>query len=191
MTQQIQRVAWQLEIPGPPNNTTKNLTSVEPTQYIISVACCFILANYINRQRIYTRLPGGSPRIKMVIYTTALQDPQPNRLYTRLPGVNQHKIAIYTAAVPEPIQIVTRQPCIYPLPHGVAIYTAAIPEPIQIYTRQPCIYPLAHEVAFYTAAIQDSSWLYSLQPGAYKNRSLHGSRSRANSAVIHCCRVYK
>ena len=93
---------------------------------------------YIKRQRIYTRLPGGSPRIKMVINTAALQDPQPNRLYTRLPGVNAHKIAIYTAAVPEPIQI---------------------------YTRQPCIYPLPHEVAIYTAVIQDSSWLYTLLPG--------------------------
>ena len=139
------------------------------------------------RQRIYTRLPGGSPQIKMVIYTAALQDPQPNRLYTWLPGVNAHKIAIYTAAVPGPIQIYTRQPCIYPLPHEVAIYTAAIPEPIQIYTRQPCIYPLPHEVAIFTAAIQDSSRLYTLQPGAYKNCYLHGSRSSAKSAVIHCC----
>ena len=114
----------------------------------------------------------------MVIYTAALQEAQPNRLYTRLPGVNQHKIAIYTAAVPEPIQIYTRQPCIYHLLHEVAIYTAAIPDPIQIYTRQLCIYPLPHEVAIYTAAIQDSSRLYTLQPGAYKNRYLHGSRSK-------------
>ena len=71
-----------------------------------------------TRLRIYTRLPGGSSCIKMVIYTAALQDSQPNRLYTRLPGVNmkfiftrppfqslfrlamcQHKIAIYTAAI--------------------------------------------------------------------------------------------
>ena len=101
------------------------------------VVNCIILL-FIYRQRIYTRLPGGSPRIKMVIYTAALQDPQPNRLYTRLPVVNAHKIAIYTAAVPEPIQI---------------------------YTRQPCIYPLPHEVAIYTAVIQDSSWLYTLLPG--------------------------
>ena len=37
---------------------------------------------------IYTRLPGGSPCIKMVIYTASLHDSKPNRLYTRLPGVN-------------------------------------------------------------------------------------------------------
>ena len=40
------------------------------------------------RQRIYTRLPGGGPCIKMVIYTAALQNSQPNRLYTRLPDVS-------------------------------------------------------------------------------------------------------
>ena len=39
-------------------------------------------------QRIYTRLLGWSPCIKMVMYTAALQDSQPNWLYTRLPGVN-------------------------------------------------------------------------------------------------------
>ena len=48
------------------------------------------------------------------------------------------KLAIYTAAGCQ---------------HKIAIYTAAVPEPIQIYTRQPCIYPLQHEVAIYAAAI--------------------------------------
>ena len=52
--------------------------------------------------------------------------------------------------------------------HKIAIYTAAVPEPIQIYTRQPCIYPLPHEVAIYTAAIQEPGRLYTLLPGAYK-----------------------
>ena len=40
-------------------------------------------------QRIYTRLPGGSPCFKMVIYTAAVQEAQPNRLYTQLSGVNR------------------------------------------------------------------------------------------------------
>ena len=65
----------------------------------------------------------------------------------------QHKIAIYTAAGCQ---------------HKIAIYTAAVPEPIQIYTRQPCIYPLPHEVAIYTAVIQEPSRLYTLLPCAYK-----------------------
>ena len=44
---------------------------------------------FLLRQRIYTRLPDGSPCMKMVMYMAALQDSQPNRLYTRLPGVNR------------------------------------------------------------------------------------------------------
>ena len=43
---------------------------------------------YRARQRIHTRLPGGIPCIKMVINTAALQNSQPNRLYTRLSGVS-------------------------------------------------------------------------------------------------------
>ena len=86
-------------------------------------------------QRIYTRLPGGSPCIKMIIYTAALQKSQPNRLYKRLPG--QHIIAIYTAAVPEQIQtIYTAAVC----QHKIAFYTAAIQEPNRLYTLLPGVY---------------------------------------------------
>ena len=52
--------------------------------------------------------------------------------------------------------------------HKIAINTAAVPEPIQIYTRQPCIFPLPHEVAIYTAVIQEPGRLYTFLPGAYK-----------------------
>ena len=43
---------------------------------------------FFFRQRIYTGLPGGSPCIKIFIYTAAVQEAQLNRLCTRLPGVN-------------------------------------------------------------------------------------------------------
>ena len=84
----------------------------------------------IFRQRIYTRLPGGSPCIKRVIYTTAVQEAHPIRLYTRLPGVNikllftrsRANSDIYTAAV---------------CPHKIVIYTAAIQEPNRLYTLLP------------------------------------------------------
>ena len=77
---------------------TKALISFAVTAKLI---CVFVFAYakcwfshdaahmYLIWQRIYTRLPGGSPCIKMVIYTAALQNSQPNRLYTRLPGVNR------------------------------------------------------------------------------------------------------
>ena len=41
-----------------------------------------------------------------------------------------------------------------------------------------------HKIVIYTAAIQEPNRLYSLLPGVYKkNRYLHGSRSRAKSAI--------
>ena len=56
----------------------------------MSLVSCLQLLNILSEiwQRIYTRLPGGSPCIKVVIYTAAVQEAQPNRLYTRVPGVN-------------------------------------------------------------------------------------------------------
>ena len=87
---------------------------------------------YFLWQRIYTRLPGGSPYIKIVIYTAALQDAQPNILYTRLPFVNincylhgsrsRANSDIHTAAV---------------CPHKIAIYTEAIQEPNRLYILLP------------------------------------------------------
>ena len=47
--------------------------------------CCRVNNDFT---RIYTRLPDGSHCIKMVIYTAAVQEAQPNWLYTRLPDVN-------------------------------------------------------------------------------------------------------
>ena len=86
-------------------------------------------------QRIYTRLPGGSLCIKMVICTAALQYSQPNRLYTRPPGVNIKLLF-------------TRQPCqshfsyIHGcrVSHKIAVYTAAIQEPNRLYTLLPGVY---------------------------------------------------
>ena len=112
--------------------------------------------------------------------TAALQDSQPNRLYTRLPDVNI-KNAIFTAAVPEQIQIYTAAVC----PHKIAIYTAAVQEPNRLYTllpgiyiqllftRQPfksqigyihcCqVYIHVHKIVIYTAAIQEPNRLYAL-----------------------------
>ena len=103
------------------------------------------------RQRIYSRLPGGSPCIKMVI--------------TRHPFKFSAKSAIYTAAGCQ---------------HIIAIYTAAVPEQIQnIYMAAVC----PHKIAIYTAAIQEPNRLYTLLPVVYKNRYLHGSHSRAKSAI--------
>ena len=94
--------------------------------------------------------------------------------------------------------------------HIIAIYTAAVPEQIQtIYTAAVC----PHKIAIYTAAIQEPNRLNTLLPSVYKNRYLHGSRSRDKSVIyiaagcihrllftrqpfksqlgyIHCCRVY-
>ena len=60
----------------------------------------------------------------------------------------------------------------------IAIYTAAIPEQIQtIYTAAVC----PHKIAIYTAAIQEPD-IHCCQVYT-KNRYLHGSRSRAKSAI--------
>ena len=77
-----------------------------------------------------TRLPGGNLYIQIVIYTAAIQEP--NRLYTRLPGVSiilflhgirsRAKSVIYTAAV---------------CPNRIVIYTAAIKEPNLLYSLLP------------------------------------------------------
>ena len=65
--------------------------------------------------------------------------------------------------------------------HIIAIYTAAVPEQIQtIYTAAMC----PNKTAISTAALQEPNRLYTLLPGAYiKNCYLHGSHSRANSAI--------
>ena len=71
-----------------------------------------------------TRLPDGSPCIKIVIYTAAVQEAQPIRLYSRLLGV-RIKISIYTAAVQKSkvnSDIYTAVVC----PYKIVIYTAAI-----------------------------------------------------------------
>ena len=76
------------------------------------------------------------------IYTAAgLEFTYQNGYLHGSPSRFSAKSAIYTAAGCQ---------------HKIAINTAAVPEPIQIYTRQPCIYPLPHEVAIYTAVIQDT-----------------------------------
>ena len=89
----------------------------------------------------------------------------------------QHIIAIYTAAVPEQIQtIYTAAVC----PNKIAIYTAAIQEPNRLYTLLPGVYK---PIVIYTAAVQEPYRLYTLLPGEYIACYLHGSHSRANSAV--------
>ena len=112
----------------------------------------------------------------------------------------QHIIAIYTAAVPEQIQtIYTAAVC----PHKIAIYTAAIQEPNRLYTLLPVVYkkslftrqPFKSQIGYihccrvqtkiviYTAAFQEQTRLNTLLPGVYVNCYLHGSHSRANSAI--------
>ena len=59
----------------------------------------------------YTRLPGGSPCIKMVIYTVFFQKAQPNSAIYTAAGC-QIKIVIYTAAVRDLIQIYTGLSCV-------------------------------------------------------------------------------
>ena len=64
--------------------------------------------------------------------------------------------------------------------HIIAIYTAAIPEPIQtIYTA-----------VIYTVAIQEPNRLYTLLPGVYKKSLFTRQPSKSQIGYIHCCRVY-
>ena len=52
--------------------------------------------------------------------------------------------------------------------HKIAIYTTAVPEPIQIYTRLSCVHI---KITIYTAVIQEPDWLYTLLQGVYKTRN--------------------
>ena len=98
--------------------------------------------------------------------------------------------------------------------HKIAIYMAAVPEPIQIYTRLPCV----HIKSLFTRQSSNSQLGYTHCCRVYtQNRFLHGSRSRAKSALyiyagcihyikllftrqpfkgqigyihVHCCRLY-
>ena len=64
--------------------------------------------------------------------------------------------------------------------HKITIYTAAIPEPIQIYTRLPCV----HIKSLFTWQQFKSQIGYIHCCRLYtKNRYLHGSPSRAKSAI--------
>ena len=71
--------------------------------------------------------------------------------------------------------------------HIIAIYTAAVPEQIQtIYTAAVC----AHKIAFYTAAIQEPNWPYTLLPGVYKKSLFTRQPFKSQIGYIHCCRLY-
>ena len=143
---------------------------------------------------IYTRLPGGSPCIKMVIYTAALQHSQPNRLYTRLLCVYIKSLFtrqpfksqlgyIYTATGCIYMKLLfTRQPFKSQLGyihgcrvyiHEIVIYTAAIQEPTRLYTLAEDIYTAAGWESMYL------KWLFTWQP--FKTLSQIG--------YIHSCRV--
>ena len=63
--------------------------------------------------------------------------------------------------------------------HKIAIYTAAVLERIQIYTRLPCV----HIKSLFTRQHFKSQIGYIYCCRVYKNRYLHGSRSRAKSAI--------
>ena len=64
--------------------------------------------------------------------------------------------------------------------HKIAIYTAAVPEPIQIYTRLSCVLIKS----LFTGQPFKSQIGYIHCCRMYtKNRYLHGSRSRAKSAI--------
>ena len=91
-------------------------------------------AELISRQ-VYTRQPGGSPCFKIVIYTAAVQEAQPNRLYARQPGVNLKLLF-------------TRQPFIAILyfMHGSRVYkpfgmrnSCRVDNTYILDARQPCI----------------------------------------------------
>ena len=72
----------------------------------------------------------------------------------------QHKIAIYTAAVPEPIQIFTRLPCVH-----IKL----------LFTRQPFKSQIGYihccrvytKIIIYMATVQEPNPLYTLLPGVW------------------------
>ena len=99
------------------------------------------------------------------IYTAAgCESKYQNRYLHGSPSRFSAKSAIYTAAWCQ---------------HKIAIYTTAVPERIQIYTRLPCV----HIKSLFTRQPFKSQIGYKYCCRVYKNRNLHGSRSRAKSAI--------
>ena len=134
-------------------------------------------ATIYNRQRIYIRLPGGSPRIKMVIYTADLQDSQPNWLYTRQPDVN-----IKLLFTPPPFK---SQIGCYTLLPGVYIKL--------LFTRQPFKSQIGYGRGYIhgcRVGVHVSKWLFTLLPFKILSQIgyMHGSRvSTAVAEPIQIC----
>ena len=133
---------------------------------------------------------------KIVIYTAAVQEP--NRLYTLKPGV--YKKSLF-ARQPFKSQIGYIHCCLVYTKnrylHGSrsraksAFYNAAGCIQKSLFTRQPFKSQMGYihccrvytKIVIYTAAVQEPNWLYTLLPGVYIDCYLHGSNSRANSAI--------
>ena len=157
----------------------------------------YFITPFIFRQRIYTRLPGGSPCIKMVIYTAALQDIQQNRLNTRLPGVN---IKLLFTRQPFQGQLRYIHGCHTRRPGGspcikMVIYTAALQDFQQnrlntrlpgvniklLFTRQPFQSQLRYIYGCYVFTYANKVVVIYTTAGTHptQNDYSHGSRSHA------------
>ena len=100
------------------------------------------------------------------IYTAARWESMYQNSYLHgSPSRFSTKSAIYTAAGCQ---------------HKIAIYTAAVPEPIQIYTRLPCVHIKS---LFTRQSFKSQIGYTHCCRMYTQNRYLHDSRSRAKSAV--------
>ena len=97
----------------------------------------------------------------------------------------QHKIAIYTAAVPKPSQVYmyTRLPCV----HIKSLFSRQ-PFKSQIGYIHCCrVYT---KIVIYTAAVQEPNRPYTLLPGVYKRSLFTRQPFKSQIGYIHCCQVY-
>ena len=119
----------------------------------------------------------------MVIYTAALQDSQPNRLYARQPSVIIRLLF-------------TRQPLKsqFRFIHGcqvytkIVIYTAAIQKPNGLYTLLPGVYKKS---LFTRQPFKSQIVCYTLLPGVCIKLLFTRQPFKSQIGYTHCCRVYK
>ena len=117
--------------------------------------------------------------IKIVIYTAALQDSQPNRLYTRLPGVN-----IKLLFTRPPFQSEFRSI------HGCRVSTlnrylhgSHSRVKSTTYIAAGCI-----KIFIYTAAVQEQNRLYTLLPDVFIKLLFARQPIKSQIGYIHYCR---
>ena len=125
-------------------------TPMDPFLMILLLKSCTV---YHTAEDIYT-----APGWESMYQNGRLRGSAKSAIYTA--AGCRHKIAIYMAAVPGPIQIYARLLCV----HIKSLFTR---QPFRAIAAIYIAAGRAHKIVIYTAAVQEPNRLYTLLPGVY------------------------